>query len=616
MSATLPPFERFAQFRRYMGLAIHPGGDLLYTTDLTGQFNLWRQPIDARGVPGYPRQLTALTDQPVRDMFLPSDGRSVFYTADRDGDENHQIFRLWFDRGVTEPITDAPKSQHFLGGRGSLLGNGELVYADNERKVDEFDVVVKNLRTGAAARPFPTERRWLAARFDPSGRRIFAVDFRTSSDVRLFVLDRKRGSLDEVLPHDDDAIVAPVDWTADGRGVLVLTDIGSEFKQLVLWDVASGKPHVLAAPQADIEEAAHSRAMRTVAYAVNDGGYSTVYAGRVGTKFRRLRTPHGSIPIAIWSSYFDVAPNGKYVAALWGTGTAPPEILWIPLGNAPARAVTDGMVGGVPPGPVSPPQLVKIPGPGGRSIPAWYLRPKAGDRAPLPAVLSVHGGPHSQERPGWAYSGLYAFLNSRGIAVLAPNIRGSTGYGKSYQREIDRDWGGGPLEDLRACAEWLKQRPEIDPARLAVFGGSFGGFATLTCLTRLPEYWKVGVDIFGPSNLVTFLRTIPPSWKKGMTAILGDPDVDAARLTAHSPITYLDALRADLLVIQGGKDPRVAQAESDQLVERLRAAGRHVEYTIFPDEGHGFSRQANNVKAMRQSATFLVDHLTPRSRGA
>ena len=214
-----------------------------------------------------------------------------------------------------------------------------------------------------------------------------------------------------------------------------------------------------------------------------------------------------------------------------------------------------------------------------------------------------------QERPVYQYSGLYAYLNAHGIAVLAPNIRGSTGYGKSYQRKIDRDWGGKPVDDLRACAEWLTHRPEIDRTRLAVFGGSFGGFATLTSLTRLPEYWKAGVDLFGPSNLVTFLRTIPPWWKQGMAAMLGDPDVDAERLTAQSPITYLDNLRADLLVIQGGKDPRVVQAESDQLVERLRAAGRHVDYMVLPDEGHGFGRQANQVRVTAQCGTFLLDRL-------
>jgi dipeptidyl aminopeptidase/acylaminoacyl peptidase len=197
------------------------------------------------------------------------------------------------------------------------------------------------------------------------------------------------------------------------------------------------------------------------------------------------------------------------------------------------------------------------------------------------------------------------------VAVLAPNIRGSTGYGKTYQRLIHRDWGGGELEDLKACAEWLKARPDVDPQRLGVFGGSFGGFATLSCLTRLPQYWKSGVDLFGPSNLVTFIQSVPPSWRRFMIGWVGDPEKDREALLARSPITHLDQLRADLMIIQGAKDPRVVKAESDQLVERLRSAGRDVQYLVFEHEGHGFMNPENRRKAMGAAAEFLVAGLAP-----
>ncbi len=611
MAATEIPFDRFAQFRRYFGLGFHPKGDILYTSDVTGQYNLWRQPVAAGGVPGYPRLLTAFTDRVVRDFYCAEDGKSVFYSADKNGDEYYQIFRLWFDRGVTETITDAPTVQHFLAPGAILASNGEFLYADNGRTAAEVDVVVHNLRSGKTSRPFPTGNIWAVPRFDPARRRIAAVQFISNQEQHTHILDRRRGSTEEILPHSGDGSVVPIDFTRDGRGIFLLSDVDAEFKRLLLHFPSTGKTHVLAAHQGDIEQVSHAPRSRTLAYAVNLGGYHEVYAGRAGGRFRRVAIPEGAVPPGIWGVQFDLSPNGRFAATLWGNGTAPPEILWIPLAGGSPRYVTDGMVGGVPGAPLAPPRLVRIEGPGGRTIPAWYYIPKPRPKGPVAAVLSIHGGPNMQERPAWSSSGLYQFLNSRGIAVLAPNVRGSSGYGRAYEEEIHRDWGGGDLEDFRACAEWLKHRPEIDAGRLAVFGGSFGGFASLSCLTRLPEYWKVGVDIFGPSNLVTFLRTIPPSWKKGFDIMLGDPDRDRDFLLSRSPITYLDHLRADLLVIQGGKDPRVVKAESDQLVERLRAAGRNVDYVVFEDEGHGFSRHENTLKAYTRVASFLVEHLRP-----
>jgi len=607
------PFERFAQYRRYFGLGFHPKGDLLYTTDLTGQFNLWRQSVGPGGVPGYPRPLTAFTDRTVRDFGCAEDGKSVFFSADVAGDENYQIYRLWFDRGVTDQITNAPSVQHYLATGPVLAPNGDFLYSDNGRNPAEVDVVVHNLRTGATSRPFPEGNIWFSPKFDPSRRRIAAVQFVSNQEVHTHILDRKRGTLVEVLPHESTASVYPVDWTRDGRGLFLLSDLDGEYKRLLLHVPATGTTRVLAAPKGDIEQAAHAPSSQTLAYTVNHEGYFEVYAGRPGGRFARKPTPKGAMPFGLWGVQFDVSRDGKFAAALWGNGTAPPEILWIPLQGGSPRYVTEGMVGGVPNAPLVPPKLVRIEGPEGRTVPAFYFLPKHRPQGPMPAVLSIHGGPNAQERPDWRSSGLYQFLNSRGIAVLVPNVRGSSGYGRTYETMIHRDWGGKELEEFRACAEWLKHRPEVDPARLAVFGGSFGGFASLSCLTRLPEYWKAGVDLFGPSNLVTFLKTIPPSWKRGFDIMLGDPERDRDFLLSRSPITYLDHLRADLLVIQGGKDPRVVKAESDQLVERLRAAGRTVDYLVFDDEGHGFSQQANALRANERVAAFLVQHLQPET---
>jgi dipeptidyl aminopeptidase/acylaminoacyl peptidase len=201
------------------------------------------------------------------------------------------------------------------------------------------------------------------------------------------------------------------------------------------------------------------------------------------------------------------------------------------------------------------------------------------------------------------------YLLSRGVGVLATNIRGSTGYGKTYQKLIHHDWGGGDLEDWRHAAEWLKGQPFVDGDRLGVFGGSYGGFATLTCVTRLPEYWRAAVDIFGPANMLTFVRSVPPQWVRFMAQWVGDPETEEDFLRERSPITHVDQVRAALLVIQGAKDWRVAKAESDQMVERLRELGRDVDYVVFEDEGHGFTRYENEVRAYKLTCEWLESHL-------
>jgi dipeptidyl aminopeptidase/acylaminoacyl peptidase len=193
--------------------------------------------------------------------------------------------------------------------------------------------------------------------------------------------------------------------------------------------------------------------------------------------------------------------------------------------------------------------------------------------------------------------------------VLAPNIRGSTGYGKTYQKLIHRDWGGAELKDIEAAARYLQSLDWVDAKRMGVFGGSFGGFATLSAVSRLPDYWAAAVDLVGPSNLVTFVKSVPPYWRRWMDEWVGNPEKDYDLLMERSPITYVDQIKAPLFIIQGAKDPRVVKAESDQIVERLRARGVDVRYDVYEDEGHGFTKRQNELRAWRAAAEFFEELL-------
>ena len=604
------PFERYAQHWNYADIAWLRPGELLFTSDITGEPNLWAQKVGPRGERGYAQPLTSFADRSVRTIAPSPDGRSIFYTADQGGDEQHQIYRISPDGGDALAVTTDRKVRHELVAGGVDRRGQRLLYSDNERNPSDMDVVVHDVARNTRVRPLEPGNLWSNATWDPTGRRFFVLKVHSNSRIQAYVHDPQRKSTVEVLPHETDELAVAANWTRDGRALLVLTNLDREFAHLELVNVASGKRNVIASPEAEVEDVRYSPRSQLVLYSVNEEGYSNLYVGRLGGRFRRVGAlPPGHLS-SVWGNSVALSQDERGAAALWVRGCRPAEILWCPFTTGRSTQLTESMVGGVPDAPLPDPKLVRFPTFDGRQIPAFYYLPKRRPSGRMPAVLSIHGGPEAQERPGWMYMGLYAFLNSRGIAVLAPNIRGSFGYGKSYQKLIIHDWGGNELKDLRAAAEWMRSRPELDPGRFGVFGGSFGGFSTLNCATRLPEYWKVAVDVVGPSNLLTFVRSVPPFWTRFMNEWVGNPETEADFLRERSPITYIDNVRADMLIIQGANDPRVNKAESDQMVERLRAKGRKVEYIVFEDEGHGFTKRTNEMKGFGAIARFLVDHLT------
>jgi len=601
--------ERFAQMWAPNDVTYLRPRELAVVTNITGQFNLWRQTLGAHGEPGFLRALTLYRDRTVRLVVPFPDGHTMVFAADQQGDEQFQLFRVDDRGGDPVPLTDDRKVRHELN-RGGLDGRGRrLLYCNNARSPADMDVVLHDLTTGKVHRPLPEGFLWAGPRWDPSGERFSAHQVFANTQVRAFVHDLRKKTTAELLPHETEEVVFAVGWTGDGKRVIVVDDLGRDFKQLELVNWKTGDRRSIAAPRADVEFAQYSPQSGRLVYGLNEESCTTVFSGPLTGPFRPVRgLPLGHL-VSTSEDLLALAPDGRSMVLAWSTGNRPVELQWVPLeGGSPSR-ISENMPGGVPDDPLPVPLRVRFPTFDGRKIPALYYRPKHPPHGKAPAVLSIHGGPETQERPGWMYYGLYAYLNSRGIYVLAPNIRGSTGYGRSYQKLIHHDWGGAELKDLKAAAEWLRSRPEIDPDRLGVFGGSFGGFATLSCVTRLPEYWKAGVDIVGPSNLITFSKTVPPFWFRFMKKWVGDPATEAGFLRERSPITYIDRVRADLLVIQGANDPRVNKAESDQMVERLRAIGRTVEYMVFPDEGHGFTRTENFLKALGATARFLETHL-------
>ena len=592
-------FDQFAAARRYQPtLAFSPdGSQVAYSTNSSGQFNLWRQ----SSAGGYPHQLTSFEDQTVREIAWSPDGETILFAADRDGDEFHQLYLIPARGGWPRALTDAPTVQHHLAAAPWSPDGRTIAYAANDREPADEDVVLRDLVGGEVGRPLAGGANYGANAWSPDGKRLTAYEYRSNTDGDVHVVSLDGGSSRAVTTHEGDAKFWPGPWAADGSGFYLLTDHGRDFLGLAFHDLAIDERRWVETPEWDVEEVAASRDGRFLAWTVNEDGSSRLHVRSLatGALLPLPQPPEGVI------SGLTFSPQGGRLGLRLAQPTHPTEIFVLDLDEGSWNQLTHGFLGGIDEADLVRPELVRYPTFDGRRIPAFLYRPR-GD-GPFPVVLSIHGGPEWQERP--TYEGLTQYLLDRGIGVLAPNVRGSTGYGKAYQSLIHRDWGGGDLHDFEAAAQYLQGLDWVDPARLGVFGGSYGGFATLSCVSRLPDYWKAAVDIVGPSNLVTFAKAVPPSWRRLMAKWVGDPETEVAFLMERSPISHVDRITAPLFVIQGAQDPRVVKGESDQIVARLRERGVPVRYDVYEDEGHGFTRRANELKALRDAAGFFEEHL-------
>jgi dipeptidyl aminopeptidase/acylaminoacyl peptidase len=597
----LTPFRAFVPEQRFApALAMSPDGSrLAYSCNASGQFNVWL--LDLRD--GSSRALTDFTDHAVRDLAWAPDGNSIAFIADHRGNEQHQVHVVPAAGGEPTRLTQVEDRQFQLADVPFTRDGGTLVFTGNDRDERCRDVLLHDLASGGVRRVETSPGLWAACSVSPDGRWLLALQLHGNANTDLHLLDLHdpSASFELLTEHTGDVVHWAGPWSPDSSGFHLLSDEGREFTSLRYFSLADRSVREVTAPEWDVERVTSSRDGAVLAWTVNVDGASRLHLTRDGVALPLPELPAGTI------AALTLREDGDQLAVLLETGTRPADVVLVDVAEGSYRYLTDSR----PPAlqavtPVAP-ELVQYPTHDGLDVPAWLYRP-TGD-GPFPVVLSVHGGPEAQERPTYPYSGLYQYLLSRGVGVLAPNVRGSTGYGKSYQKLIHRDWGGAELGDLEHAALYLRSLPFVDADRLAVFGGSFGGFAALSCLSRLPQYWAAGVSVVGPSNLVTLASSVPATWRPLMAAWIGDPETEREFLLSRSPITYADQIVAPLMVVQGANDPRVVKAESDQIVEALRGRGVEVRYDVYDDEGHGFTNRDNEIRALSDVTDFLTAQL-------
>jgi dipeptidyl aminopeptidase/acylaminoacyl peptidase len=602
------------------------GSQLLVVADGSGRQQPWLIPAaEKTATDGTEARLMPVDGVALLCAWRP-DGSRFVVQLDPDGRDEYQLAEVNPADGSVTPISVQPGVRNELsqpyatGIRPYSPDSRYLAFATNRRDRTCFDVVLRDLASGAerailTAGTGVPEDRYFPAGFSWDSRSLLVLRLHQGTERDLYTVDLDTGKIRLLTPHEGIAKYFAV--AARPEGIYLCATRDGNYTSLGLLS-PDGDLSWIDAPEHDVDYATLSADGSTLAWSANQDGFTSMryceIRGGVPQEARQVTgLPRGAY--AVEGGLFGFAPelsaDGTELLLLADRPGLTPEMWRVDLASdllsriGPAgdtELTEDGE-----PAAALVPGIVRFTSADGTAVPALMYRP-AGE-GPFPVVVNIHGGPEMQAAP--VSDPVTDSLVACGIAVLVPNIRGSSGYGVRYQRLIYRDWGGGDLADLRAAAEFLRAQPWIDQDRMAVYGASYGGFAALSCLTRLPEYWRAGVSECGVSDLVDDVRQSPPSWGRRMADWIGDisdPD-DVRRLTQASPLTYADQVRAPVLLLHGADDANVSVDSSDMFYARLKELGKPVQYERVDGAGHAICQMTDTSSLVRD---WLAEHLLAR----
>lgn len=597
---------------------ISPDGErLAWLASRDGVLNVWVAPREA---PAAARPVTQDTGRGIRAFEWAYTGNHILYIQDMNGDENWRVYSVDLTSGDVRDLTP------FEGVAAQLLKlshrrPNEALIRLNDRDPRWHDVYLIDIITGERRLTLQNER-YLDITADDD------LELRTATAMTAdggAAIDRRDDAGEwhpwESVPMEDTLSTQVLGHDESGRLVYMTDSRGRDTGALYAVDPAAGERRLLAGDDrvdaADLMYHPTRLNIQAVAFNYTRKAWRVLDPAIEGDLAYLATLADGEVTITsrslddrYWVAAF-LIDNGPMRYYLYDRQRGAADFLFTD------RAELEGL-------PLARMHPAIIPARDGVELVGYYSLPPdavTGDAAipdrPLPMVFTPHGGPWGRDE--WGFNGWHQWLANRGYAVMSVNFRSSTGFGKAFTNAGDREWGGLVLQDQQDAVAWAVAQGIADPARVAVMGGSFGGYSTLAGLTFYPEVFACGVDIVGPSNLVTLLQTIPPYWQPMVELFMkrvGDLRTEEGRelLRAHSPLTYADRIQRPLLIFQGANDPRVKQAESDQIVSAMQANGIPVTYAVFPDEGHGFARPENNVAYTAVAEAFLSQCLGGRAQ--
>ncbi len=573
---------------------------VLFNSNASGIFNAYVLPVGG----GTPRALTSsTTDSTYAVGFFYNDDR-ILFTRDQGGNEQNHLYVRELD-GAERDLTPGAKLKAAFAG---WQPDGKAFYVStNERDPKYFDLYRYDATTYARTLVYQNETGRTVSAISRDGRYLALDKPNTTADSDVYLYDVQTRETKHISRHQGTASYSAEDFDPDSKRLLFATNDGGEFTRIRAYDLATGAVTDLEQADWDIAGTGYSRNGRhRISYVNEDGSIRMrVVDSATGKPVALPKTGGGEMRGAVFSD------SGNLVA-FYVNGDRSPNNLYVhDFRSNKATQLTRSLSPEIDPNDLVEAEVVRFTSFDGTVIPSIFYKPKGASNAnKVPAVVYVHGGPGGQTMRG--YNAQIQYLVNHGYAVLGINNRGSSGYGKTFFTADDRKHGQEPLWDCVEAKTWLASLGWVDPGRIGIMGGSYGGYMTLAALAFRPEAFKVGIDIFGVSNWIRTLESIPPYWESQRKALydeIGDPVKDKAFLTATSPLFHAANIRKPLMVIQGANDPRVIKPESDEIVEAVRKNGVEVEYVVFADEGHGFSKKKNQAEASAKILAFLDKHL-------
>jgi dipeptidyl aminopeptidase/acylaminoacyl peptidase len=572
---------------------------VLFSSDRTGIFNAYTVP-SAGGEPTPVTRSRVETTYGV--AFFPKDDR-ILFTHDQGGNENNHLYVI---QGETErDLTPGQKLKAmFL----KWTHDGSAFYVRiNDRDPKFFDLYRIETEGYARTLIYKDEVGYEAGDVSDDGRWIAFSKPKTTADSDIFLWNVAKRTMTRISPHQGQVLYEPAQFDPESQALYYLTNDGSEFKRVRKYDLSSGAHSDVERADWDILDTRFSHNGKYRVSTINVDGTTVIkiWETKTGRLIEIPNLPAGQI------NSVRIARSEERMAFYLDSDHSPANLYVYRFGDPAPTRLTSSLSKPIDPADLVDSEVVRFASFDGMVIPSIFFKPHtATPEHKVPALVWVHGGPGGQTTKG--YDPLVQYLVNHGYAVLGINNRGSSGYGQTFFTADDRKHGHEPLWDCVEGKKYLARLPFIDPDRIGIIGGSYGGYMTLAALAFRPEAFAVGVDIFGVANWVRTLESVPPYWESFRAALyreIGDPERDRTMLEEISPLFHSAKIRKPLLVLQGANDPRVTKPESDDIVAAVKKNGVPVEYLLFPDEGHGFTKKKNRIEGYRAVLRFLDRHL-------
>jgi dipeptidyl aminopeptidase/acylaminoacyl peptidase len=577
---------------------------VLFSSNETGIFNVYSVPV--AGGPATPIT-TSTTDSTYAVSYFPNDDR-ILFTRDQGGNELNHLYVRERD-GADKDLTPGEKLKAMFRG---WTPSGDAFYVQtNERDARFFDLYRHDAGTYTRTLIYKDESGYQLGAISDDGRWLAFTKPRSPSDSDLYVWDAKTGEMKHLSPHEGRAEYDAADFDPASKHLYYLTNDGAEFKRVRRYDLAAGLHEDVEKADWDVWYTYFSHRGRYRVTGTNEDARTVIKVRDTssGQPVSLPRLPGGDI------TGLSIARSEKRIAFYVNGDRSPSNLYVYTFGDAEARRLTDTLNKEIDATDLVESEVVRFKSFDGSVIPNVLYKPlQAGPQSKAPALVLVHGGPGGQTRKG--YNALTQYLVNHGYVVLGINNRGSSGYGKTFYAADDQKHGKEPLWDCVSGKEYLASLPYVDKDRIGIMGGSYGGYMVLAALAFKPEAFSVGVDIFGVSNWLRTLESMPKWWEAQRLALyqeIGDPEKQKDMLREISPVFHADKIKRPLIVLQGANDPRVIKPESDEIVDAIKKKKGIVEYVVFDNEGHGFTKKANEIRAYKAILDFLNKYLKGKS---